>query len=111
AQGKPMREAFDRAQTVVRIDSQVGNAAFHPRPGESQKPYAERFELRGDDAFAFPATAGAYTEISIPRASGNLRPRNRNFVGRAQEIVQIVKAMDELGSLQNARRVAIWGSG
>jgi len=78
AQGKSVREAFQRAQTVVRIDSQVGNEAFHPRPGESEKPYSERFELRGDDAFAFTATAGRIQRIfNPPRLRQPTRPQSQ----------------------------------
>lgn len=110
AGGKTVREAFERAQTRVRLDSQVGNQRFAVR-GEKGIPYSQRFTLEGDGTFTFVSEAGAYEETGIPRALGNLHTRNRNFVGRANEIVEVVQAMDARGGLQNVQRVAIWGAG
>ena len=110
ARGESVGKAFERAQTRVRLDGQVGDKAF-AASGEKGPPYSERFTLVGDDAFAFASETGAYQETGTPRALGNLRERNRDFVGRAHEIVQIVQAFDARGMQANARRVALHGAG
>ncbi|OQY99652.1 MAG: hypothetical protein B6D41_01085 [Chloroflexi bacterium UTCFX4] len=110
ARGESVGNAFERAQTRVRLDPQVGDRAF-AASGVEGPPYSERFTRAGNDGLTFASEQRAYQEFDTPRALGNLRERNRNFVGRAQEIVQIVKAFDARGMQANARRVALHGAG
>jgi hypothetical protein len=115
ARGAPVGAAFERAQTRVVHDAQVGDA--HPPldgDGKSEAPWSQRFTLIGDGNIAF--AVGAFDKTPSqpePRVIGNLRARNANFVGRAKEIVEIVKTFDGRGVLSNAPtpRVAIIGAG
>jgi hypothetical protein len=127
ARGWTIGEAFRDAQQAVALDAQVGDAAFTPSPSPSpdvgggetvEKPWSQRFTLIGDGTIAFEVGAQIVAPTAIaptpePRVIGNLRERNANFVGRAKEIVEIVKTFDGKGVLLNAPtpRVAIYGSG
>jgi len=110
ARGEIIENAFNRAQTSVALDAQVGDE-HSPinEAGMQQMPWSKRFTLLGNDAFAFTehVRGGGYSEAGSPHHAGNLRERNVNFVGRAKEIVEVVKSFDA----SKARRVAIWGSG
>ncbi|TAH50867.1 MAG: tetratricopeptide repeat protein [Chloroflexota bacterium] len=105
--------AFKDAQHAVTIHPEVGDR--NPpldEEGKPEKPWSQRFILIGDGNTTLHATIGDYDEHgTTERVAGNLRERNRNFVGRAQEIVQIVKAFDARGMQANARRVALHGAG
>ncbi|MBM3129026.1 MAG: tetratricopeptide repeat protein [Chloroflexi bacterium] len=124
ARGWEIRKAFDDAQESVALDDAVGDATFTPTPSPSpvfdrgeELPWSQRFTLIGDDVGAFNKTP-LQTPLQTPtpdepRVIGNLRARNANFVGRAKEIVEIVKTLDGRGVLSNAPtpRVAIIGAG
>lgn len=128
ARGWTIGEAFHDAQESVALDAQVGDK--HPPlddDGKPETPWSQRFTLIGDvgdvgaqliapQPIAPQPTAPQPTapaQFIAPLPIGNLRERNANFVGRAQEIVKIVKTFDGKGVLSNAPtpRVAIHGTG
>ncbi len=111
ARGWTIGEAFRDAQRAVALDDAVGDK----KPplgddGKPQTPWSQRFVLIGesDRAFTIGAADGAINQSPQPSPQrGNLRERNANFVGRAKEIVEIVKTFDA----RKIPRVAIHGSG
>jgi predicted ATPase len=110
ARGWSVGRAFEDAKNAVALDPKVGD----DRPpkdeqGETEEAWSQRFKLIGA-AQSVVGDAG----VSAHRASetrtrpaGNLREGSANFVGRAREIVDVVRAFDET----DARRVCIYGSG
>ena len=109
AKGWKIRDAFRDAQQTVALDAQVGDAhQLLDDDGKPEAPWSQRFTLIGDGEIAF--AVGAFDKTSPqpePRVIGNLRARNANFVGRAKEIVEIVKTFDAA----KMPRVAIIGAG
>jgi tetratricopeptide (TPR) repeat protein len=109
AQQKTIREAFEQAQNTVAIDPLVGdkNIRFDDK-GNEEKASSKRFKLLGDATKVMNAGKGEYHEEGAQKkASGNLRPRNENFVGRASDIVDVVTAFDG----GHKSRVALFGPG
>ena len=76
--------------------------------GNVEEPWSNRFLVIGEaEKVVFsPATAQAET-MKHHATVGNLRISGGDFVGRAREIVGVIRAFDE----RDARRVAIYGSG
>ncbi len=114
AKGWDVRRALDDACQTVALDAEVGDAK-PPRDeqGKDEEPWSKRFLLVGEaegfaaaraDAHEAAATA---TTAAAPRVAGNLRIWNENFVGRAKEIVDVVKAFER----DKRRRVCLHGSG
>jgi len=110
ARGWDVRRAFDDARGTVALHPRVGDA----RPpkddeGNAEEPWSKRFLLIGDGAGVGVARAGAGgAQAPVPpHVAGNLHARGTNFVGRAQEIVDVVKAFDE----GESRRVCVYGPG
>ncbi len=102
-----VQRAFANAQQTVALDPKVGDTKPpQDTNGRVEEPWSKRFKLIGT------AQSGAHTRAQAATAAptqvvGNLHTRSTNFVGRAREIVDVVKAFDEA----DAQRVAIWGSG
>ena len=109
AVGWDVRRAFDDAQETVALDSQVGDA----RPpqdasGNEEEPWSKRFKLFADGVGVVGARAVSRgATVPAPRVAWNLRAGSANFVGRAKEIVDVVKAFDKA----KAQRVCVYGSG
>lgn len=111
ARGWDVRRAFEDARATVALDPKVGDQ----RPpkdeqGNVKEPWSKRFLLIGDaegGTVVRAGTRGAAARQAPPRVVGNLHARSANFVGRAREIVTVVKAFDEA----EARRVCVYGSG
>jgi len=109
SKGWNLQRAFDDAQRAVALDPQVGDAN-PPRDDndKAEEAWSERFKLIGDATRTFPVSTGQYEETGARRhAQGNLRERNRNFVGRAAEIADVVTAFDK----DRAQRIALYGAG
>ncbi|MCX7840736.1 MAG: CHAT domain-containing protein, partial [Anaerolineae bacterium] len=122
ARGWTIGKAFRDAQESVALDDSVGDK--HPPlddDGKPETPWSQRFTLIGDDTIAFAVEAFYETPQPEPRLIGNLRARNTNFVGRAKEIVEIVKQFDAskqarvalvgtpgIGKTELAKAVAWW---
>ncbi|HEX7313532.1 MAG TPA: tetratricopeptide repeat protein [Pyrinomonadaceae bacterium] len=110
ARGWDVRRAFEDARETVALDPQVGDQ----KPplddeGNAEEPWSKRFVLIGDaegGAVARAGTRGAAAEAPA-QVAGNLHARGVNFVGRAKEIVDVVRAFDEA----EAQRVCLHGSG
>jgi tetratricopeptide (TPR) repeat protein len=107
--GWNLQRAFDDAQRAVALDPKVGDAQPpYDEKGNAEEPWSKRFKLIGEARRIIPASAGEYEESGATQnAVGNLRTRNANFVGRAREIVSVVKAFND----DESPRVAIWGAG
>ena len=110
ARGWDVRRAFDDAQETVALNPEVGDA----RPpkdeeGDDEEPWSKRFVLIGDAEGVSVAGTGARGAAASPppQVAGNLRAQNTDFVGRAKEIVDVVKAFYR----ERRRRVCVYGSG
>jgi tetratricopeptide (TPR) repeat protein len=125
AKGWDARRAFEHARDAVALDPKVGDR-YPPsdEQGNVEEPWSKRFLLIGGDegstiarASAHGAAAQAHTTTQASahaataqastRVAANLRAQSANFVGRAKEIVYVVKAFDAADS----RRVCVYGSG
>jgi predicted ATPase len=110
ARGWGVRRAFNDAQRAVSLDPKVGDSK-PPQdwPGNNEEPWSQRFKLIGGGQSTV-GSVGAREHrdaAAHPPFVSNLSPRSANFVGRASEIVEVVKAFDEAGS----QRVCVYGSG
>lgn len=104
-----VQRAFDDAQRAVALDPKVGDAK-PPKDaqGNTEETWSQRFKLIGAGQSVVVAGGGAHREASSrPQPVGNVPSRSANFVGRAKEIVDVVKAFDET----EAQRVCVYGSG
>jgi tetratricopeptide (TPR) repeat protein/predicted ATPase len=111
AKGWDARRAFEHARDAVALDPKVGDR-YPPsdEQGNVEEPWSKRFLLIGGDEGSTVARAGAHGAVAAQastRVAANLRAQSANFVGRAKEIVYVVKAFDAADS----RRVCVYGSG
>jgi predicted ATPase len=109
SKGWGIQSAFDDAQKAVALDSEVGDSKPPvDENNEEEETWSQRFKLIGEANRTLKVGAGEYQQSGARwHADGNLRPRNRNFVGRAKEISGIVTAFDKY----KAQRVAIFAAG
>ena len=108
AVGWDVRRAFDDARETVALDSDVGDAR-PPRDasGNEEEPWSKRFKLIADGVVVGARANARGASVPAPRVAWNLRAGSANFVGRAKEIVDIVKVFDKA----KAQRVCVYGSG
>jgi tetratricopeptide (TPR) repeat protein len=107
--GWDFQAAYLDAQGAVALDPAVGDATppIDGR-GNPESPWSQRFKLIGEGRRFLKVSVGVCQESGAHLPSiRNLRERNVNFVGRAREIVDVVKEFD----LSKSRRVAIIGTG
>lgn len=109
ARGWDVQRAFADAQSAVALDAKVGDAKPpQDASGNDEESWSQRFKLIGAVQSVVAASAGAHRDAPVrPRVAGNLPEPSANYVGRAKEIVDVVKAFDE----SEAQRVGLWGSG
>lgn len=112
--GWDIGRAFRDAQGAVALDSEVGDAKPPlDEKSNSEEPWSKRFKFIGDGNITVgnhsDSDAGKYEETGAEKHVGNLPNRNLNFVGRAKEIADIVKAFDS--DRAKSQRVAIWREG
>ncbi len=104
ANGLTVKESFDNAQRSVALDAQVGDKKPPVNEkGKIEQVWSQRFKLLGSGDLHIQSAHTA--SLSVMPVQKNLRPLTSNFVGRAKEIVETVKAF-----AANSR-VAWWGSG
>ena len=106
AHNRSIADAFADAQKAVALHASVGDS--HPpkdKAGVAQKPWSQRFRPIGNGGVKFATTAtGGYQETGPQQPAHNL-PTRGDFVGRAQEISNVVHAF------RTDARVALVGSG
>ncbi|HYJ88034.1 MAG TPA: tetratricopeptide repeat protein [Pyrinomonadaceae bacterium] len=109
ARGWDVQRAFADAQGAVALDAKVGDAKPpQDASGNDEESWSQRFKLIGAVQSVVAASTGAHRDAPVrPRFAGNLPEPSANYVGRAKEIVDVVKAFDE----DEAPRVGLWGSG
>lgn len=105
-----VQRAFDDAKRAVALDASVGDSkAPQDARGRIEEPWSRRFKLIGAAPSMVAATRahGHRDTGPLNSVNRNLPPRSANFVGRAKEIVDVIKAFDEAES----QRVCVYGSG
>lgn len=109
AKGWNFKASFRDAQEAVALDPDVGDINLPiDEHGNTEPPWSQRFTLLGDGENALHVSIGAYNETGAQIPSiYNLPEKNLNFVGRVNEIVNIVQEFDR----SKSRRVALIGTG
>ena len=115
SQGKTLKQSFEDAVGVVRIDDRVGEEA---RPDTDEKPTPwRRFMLKGDGDLCFPDVPSGKVEIQelIEKSPHKKISRTDElFVGRNAEIADIAGLLEprRLGlNEQKARIITLCGEG
>jgi predicted ATPase len=115
SRGKTLRESFDDALKVVRLDGKVGENAM-PHTDIKPTPW-RRFMLKGDENLTFPESPRGDPEINdliTPGPHIKIRRTDELFVGRKADIVATAQLLEppQLGTNERkARIVTLYGEG